>query len=73
MTVVLIEKVQAVDDPGVEAAADVLGNFLDDMAPVLEPQQFRTRRHRKDGLFALFAVISKLHRRSIPGTRRKGL
>jgi hypothetical protein len=73
MTLVFVEEIEAVDDPGVEAAADVLGNFLDDVPPVLEPKQFRTRRYRKDGLFTLFAMISELHRRSIPGRQTKGL
>jgi hypothetical protein len=35
--IVLIEKVEALDDPRVEAAADVLRNLLDDVTPVLEP------------------------------------
>ena len=35
VAVVLVEEIQTVDDPRVEAAADVLGNFLDDVPAVL--------------------------------------
>jgi hypothetical protein len=69
--IVFIEEVEAVNDPRVEAAADMLCNFLDNVTPVLEPLQFRTSRHRKDGLFAFFAVIPELHRESIPGRWQK--
>lgn len=66
VAVVFVEKIESVHDPGVEAAADVLGDFLDDMTPVLEPQKFRARRYGKDGFFTFLAMISELHRRSIP-------
>ena len=62
MTLVFVKKVETLDDPGVEAAADVLSDFLHDVAAVLEPLKFRARRYREDGLFAFFAVISVAHR-----------
>jgi hypothetical protein len=67
MTLVFVKKVQTLYDPRIEAAADVLGDFLHDVAAVLEPLKFRARRYREDGLFAFFAVIPELHRESIPG------
>ncbi len=63
---VLIEEIEAFHHPQIETAGDVLGDFLNDMAAVLQPPKFRARRYRKDGFFAFFAVISELHRRSIP-------
>lgn len=73
MALVLIEEVEAVDDPRIKAAADVLRDFLDDVAPVLEPQEFRARRHGEDGFFTFLAMVSELHRRSIPFRGEKGL
>jgi hypothetical protein len=37
MSLMFVEKVKSLDDPHVEAAANVLGNLLDDMSTVLEP------------------------------------
>lgn len=61
MAFVLLEKVQTIDDPSIKTATDVLGDFLHDVATVLEPLKFRTRRYREDGFFAFFAVIPELH------------
>lgn len=69
VALVFIEEIQTLDDPQIEPAADVFGDLLNDVTPVLEPLEFRARRYRKDGLFTFFAVISELHRRSIPGRR----
>ncbi len=65
MTFVPIEKCEALDDPGVEAAADMLGYFLDNVTAVFEPGKLRPGRNRKDGFFTFFAMISELHRPSI--------
>jgi hypothetical protein len=69
MTIVAFQKRETLDHPGIKAAAGVLRHFLDDMAAILEPLQFGPRRYGEDGLFALFAMISGSHRRSIPGCR----
>ena len=73
MTIVFIKEVEALDNPCVETATDVLGDFFHHVPPIFQPHQFRARRDGKDGLFALFAMISGLHRRSIPALRRKAL
>jgi hypothetical protein len=32
--IVFVEKIETLDDPGIEAAAHVPGNFFNDMTPV---------------------------------------
>jgi hypothetical protein len=66
MTFVPIEKCKTLNDPGVEAAADMLGDFLDNVTAISEPGKLRPGRYRKHGFFTFFAMISELHRRSIP-------
>jgi hypothetical protein len=66
MTFVPIEKCKTLNDPGVEAAADMPGDFLDNVTAISEPGKLRPGRYRKHGFFTFFAMISELHRRSIP-------
>ncbi len=73
VAVVFVEEIEAVDHPGVEAAADVLRDFLDDMPAILEPLELRARCGREHRLLALLAVISSLHRRWLPPVTARGL
>lgn len=62
MAAMMIEELEPLVDPRIEAGLHVPRDFPDHVLAILEPLQFRTRRRRPDRFFAFLAVISKSHR-----------
>jgi hypothetical protein len=62
MTGVVVEELQSLDDPGVEAGLHVLRYFAHDVFAVLEPLEFGSRRRGPDGFFTFLAVVTITHR-----------
>ncbi len=61
MAAVVVEELQALDHPRIEAAAHVFGDLADDVLAVAKPSEFRARGGGPNRLLALFTLVAELH------------
>jgi hypothetical protein len=58
MTAVVVEKLEALDHPGVEAAREMAGHLAHDVLTIAKPRQLRMRGSGPHRFLAFFAMVS---------------
>jgi hypothetical protein len=69
----MFEKLERLDDPGIEPGRHVARDLDDDVATILEPAKFGLRRRGPDGFFTFLAMISVMHSSEVRAFAAKGL